>query len=98
MTFAIISDIHSNLEALNAVLEEIAHLPVEVIYCLGDIVGYGPDPDECVKEIFSRCRAVIRGNHDKAVAGLIDLEWFNRSPGRPPCGTGRTQALRRSKG
>ena len=78
MTFAIISDIHSNLEALNAVLEEIAHLPVEVIYCLGDIVGYGPDPDECVKEIFSRCRAVIRGNHDKAVAGLIDLEWFNR--------------------
>ncbi len=77
MTFAIISDIHSNREALDAVLNEIAGQPVDVIYCLGDIVGYGPDPDACTAEVLGRCLATVRGNHDKAVVGLIDLEWFN---------------------
>jgi predicted phosphodiesterase len=78
MTFAVISDIHSNREALEAVLNEIATLSVDAIYCLGDIVGYGPDPDECTEEVLARCGAAVRGNHDKAVVGLIDLEWFNR--------------------
>jgi len=77
MTLAIISDIHSNREALAAVLQEIAALAVDSIYCLGDIVGYGADPDECVREALARSASVVRGNHDKAVAGLIDLEWFN---------------------
>ena len=77
MTCAVISDIHSNKEALDSVLEAIAELSVDAIYCLGDIVGYGPDPDECTREVFSRCSAMVRGNHDKAVVGLIDLEWFN---------------------
>ncbi len=77
MTYAIISDIHSNREALEAVLEEIARMPVDAIYCLGDVVGYGPDPDQCTKEVLARSQAAVRGNHDKAVVGLIDLEWFN---------------------
>ena len=77
MTYAIISDIHSNKEALDAVLEEIAALPVDGIWCLGDIVGYGPDPDECTREVLARCDTIVRGNHDKAVVGLIDLDWFN---------------------
>jgi len=85
MTYAIISDIHSNREALDAVLEEIAELPVDEIWCLGDIVGYGADPDECAREVFSRCKGIVRGNHDKAVVGLIDLDWFN--------GTAREAAL-----
>lgn len=77
MISAIISDIHSNKEALDAVLEVVAGLAVDRIWCLGDIVGYGPDPDECAREVFARCAAIVRGNHDKAVVGLIDLEWFN---------------------
>lgn len=77
MIFAIISDIHSNKEALDAVLQVIPGLPVDSIFCLGDIVGYGADPDECAREVLSRCASVVRGNHDKAVVGLIDLEWFN---------------------
>ena len=77
MIFAIISDIHGNWEAFDAVLREISALPVDSIYCLGDIVGYGPDPDVCTREALSRSAATVRGNHDKAVAGLIDLEWFN---------------------
>jgi len=77
MTCAVISDIHSNKEALDAVLSEIAALAVDEVWCLGDIVGYGPDPDECTREVLARCDAIVRGNHDKAVVGLIDLDWFN---------------------
>jgi diadenosine tetraphosphatase ApaH/serine/threonine PP2A family protein phosphatase len=77
VTLAIISDIHSNKEALETVLQAIAGLPVDTIYCLGDIVGYGPDPDECTQQVLARCALTVRGNHDKAVVGLIDLEWFN---------------------
>ncbi len=77
MRCAIISDIHANREALEAVLGEIETLAVEAVYCLGDLVGYNADPDFCVRAILSRCDATIRGNHDKAVAGLLDLDWFN---------------------
>ena len=77
MILAIISDIHSNKEALEAVLAAIAAEPVDTILCLGDIVGYGPDPNDCAREVFARCGSIVRGNHDKAVVRLIDLEWFN---------------------
>jgi predicted phosphodiesterase len=77
MTLAIISDIHSNKEALDAVLEAIAAMAVDAIWCLGDIVGYGPDPDACTLEVLARSAQVVRGNHDKAVVGLIELDWFN---------------------
>jgi predicted phosphodiesterase len=82
VTYAVISDIHSNFEALEAVLGEIATLPVDAIWCLGDIVGYGADPDECTREVVARCGTIVRGNHDKAVVGLIGLDWFNSTARR----------------
>ena len=65
--FAIVSDIHGNLEAFTAVLEEIDRRGVQHIVCLGDIVGYGPNPKECLDLVSTRCRASIMGNHDFAV-------------------------------
>lgn len=68
MKLAIISDIHSNLEALTAVLAEIDRQRVDAIYCLGDVVGYGPDPVACLDLVRERCKATVLGNHDLAVA------------------------------
>ena len=65
--FAIISDIHSNLEALTAVLADIDRRGIEKIVCLGDVVGYGPNPRECIDLIIERCEYCICGNHDHAV-------------------------------
>ena len=64
---AILSDIHSNLEALTAVLAEIDRRGITDILCLGDIVGYGPNPIECLDLVRRRARATIMGNHDFAV-------------------------------
>jgi len=72
---AIISDIHSNLEALEAVLKDIEKQGISDIICLGDIVGYGPNPEECIDLISSRCRFCLSGNHDYAV--LTDTANFN---------------------
>ena len=79
MIVGVISDIHSNREALDVVLSEIERMGVETIFCLGDIVGYNADPDRCVDVVMFRAAEVVRGNHDKAVAGLLDLDWFNSS-------------------
>ncbi len=64
---ALISDIHSNLEALTAVLEHIETMGYEEIYCLGDVVGYGPDPIRCTDLVRKRCKATLLGNHDEAI-------------------------------
>ncbi len=72
---AIISDIHGNLEALTAVMEDIDRQRVDAIYCLGDVVGYGPNPCECVKSVRERCSLVLLGNHDQGA--LYDPEGFN---------------------
>jgi len=74
---AIISDIHSNLEALQAALDYIDNHKIESIYCLGDIVGYGPNPNECIELIRKRCQVVLMGNHDYAAVGLANIEYFN---------------------
>jgi diadenosine tetraphosphatase ApaH/serine/threonine PP2A family protein phosphatase len=71
---AIISDIHSNLEALQAVLKDIEQQGVCEIYCLGDVVGYGPNPRECIDLVMS-CKVVLLGNHDQGA--LFDPEGFN---------------------
>jgi predicted phosphodiesterase len=65
---AIISDIHSNMTALTAVLKDIDQQKVEAIYCLGDVVGYGPEPVEAMKKIIEVCQSdrIIAGNHDHA--------------------------------
>lgn len=76
MRIAILSDIHGNLEALHACLQKLEGL-VQDWYCLGDLVGYGADPNACVDLVRVRCRRVLLGNHDAAVSGLLDLEWFN---------------------
>lgn len=64
---ALVSDIHSNLEALTAVFEEIDRREIRQVVCLGDIVGYGPNPVECLNLIRQRAQASIMGNHDFAV-------------------------------
>ena len=71
---AIISDIHSNLEALQAVLKDIEQFDVEAVYCLGDVVGYGPNPRECV-DLVMACKLVLLGNHDQGA--MFDPEGFN---------------------
>ena len=65
--FAIISDIHANLAALKVVMEDIAKRDVKEVFCLGDIIGYGPDPKECLDLIIKNNIASIMGNHDHAV-------------------------------
>lgn len=66
-TIAVISDIHANLEAFEAVLAAIDALDVEAIHCLGDVVGYGPDPEACLRLAAHRCRLRLMGNHEYAV-------------------------------
>ena len=77
MPVAIISDIHGNLEALKEALVYIEAHEIDTIYCLGDIVGYGPNPNECVEIIAERCEQVVIGNHDHAAIGLTSTEYFN---------------------
>jgi predicted phosphodiesterase len=74
--YLIISDIHGNLEALTAVLAAAEGQFDSVANC-GDLVGYGPDPNAVVEWCRQKCTYIVRGNHDKACAGLTDLEWFN---------------------
>ncbi len=69
MRYLVLSDIHANMEALEAVLADAEGLYQEVI-CLGDIVGYGPDPNQVTTWVRQNCDAVIRGNHDRASASL----------------------------
>lgn len=65
--YAIISDIHSNLEALDAVLKHIKSRRINRIICLGDVVGYGPDPQECLKIVRENADICVKGNHEEAV-------------------------------
>jgi diadenosine tetraphosphatase ApaH/serine/threonine PP2A family protein phosphatase len=74
---AILSDVHANLEALEAVLERAASLGVEEFWVLGDLVGYGADPVGVVDQIGTLSGRILSGNHDLATVGLFDLEWFN---------------------
>jgi len=71
---ALISDIHSNLEALEAVLDDIREQEITEVYCLGDVVGYGPNPRECIDRVMD-CRLCLLGNHDQGA--LFDPEGFN---------------------
>jgi diadenosine tetraphosphatase ApaH/serine/threonine PP2A family protein phosphatase len=78
MNFAILADIHANLTALEAVLKDIEdHGGADEIWCLGDIVGYGPDPHECIELLKNRCSVCVAGNHDWAAIGKMDTSYFN---------------------
>ena len=76
MRYLILSDIHANRQALEAVVEQ-AQGTHDSIVCLGDIVGYGADPGFAVEWVRQNVSWIVRGNHDKASVGLEDLEWFN---------------------
>jgi len=72
----VLTDLHANWAALEAVLED-AEGKYEQIICCGDLVGYNPDPEPVIEWVRSHCASVIRGNHDKVVAGIEGLDWFN---------------------
>jgi len=80
-SIAIISDIHGNFTALNKVLKEIEMYGDQIsdIMCLGDLVGYNPEPEKCVNKIRKVCSKVIAGNHDKAMVGELNTDWFRHS-------------------
>ena len=77
-SLAIISDIHGNYTALKSVLEKIDELDTDIsdIMCLGDLVGYNPEPEKSVNKIREVCSKVIAGNHDKAMVGELNTNWF----------------------
>jgi predicted phosphodiesterase len=74
---AILSDVHGNLPALTAVIEDVRAAAVDAIWCLGDLVGYGASPAECVALAQEECDVLLGGNHDLAVAGSIALSDFS---------------------
>ena len=76
MRYLILSDIHSNLEALEKALN-LAEGKYDEVLCLGDLVGYGPDPNAVISRIQPLAGVIVRGNHDKACCGLTDAEDFN---------------------
>ncbi|MCU0867951.1 MAG: metallophosphoesterase, partial [Planctomycetes bacterium] len=74
-TFALVSDLHSNLEAVTAVFERIDSLGVREVMCLGDVIGYGADPLPVTMIVMQRCKWTIQGNHDWGL--FHELEDFN---------------------
>jgi putative phosphoesterase len=78
MRIGIISDIHSNLPALEAAWARLGELKADIIYCLGDTVGYGPSPNECLAIVRERCAVVLKGNHDSGLVGETPLSDFNK--------------------
>src|SRR5438045_659827 len=77
LRYAILADIHSNLEALEAVLAALSKARIDRYVCVGDVVGYGADPKPCIDIVRDTCSITIAGNHDWAVAGTLSLEFFN---------------------
>ena len=76
MRYAVLADIHANLEALRAVLADCLG-EVDGVLCLGDLVGYGADPIPCVELLAERAAALVAGNHEYGVTGKLALRWFN---------------------
>ncbi|MFH0839196.1 MAG: metallophosphoesterase family protein [Candidatus Omnitrophota bacterium] len=78
MRYGILSDIHANLEAYEAVIGALKKEKINKIVIVGDLVGYGADPKACIKRTRFVTDMVVCGNHDRAAASLLDPEWFNR--------------------
>ena len=76
MRYAVLSDVHGNLEALEAVLADVDRQRPDACLCLGDTVGYGPDPNECASRIQVLRGPAISGNHDLAAVGALDIDAF----------------------
>ena len=81
MRVAVISDIHSNLPALEAVLADAGRSDPDEVWCLGDVVGYGAQPNECTKLVSEVVEVCLAGNHDLVVSGDLDVRYFAMSAG-----------------
>src|SRR5215510_3371550 len=79
MLHAILSDIHGNLEALEAVLSDVSRHNPATIQCLGDFVGYGASPNECIDRLRPMIEHAVAGNHDLAACGRLRLTYFNNN-------------------
>lgn len=79
MRAAVLSDIHSNRHALEAVLAAVDEADVDQVWCLGDMVGYGAEPDACTTLVRERCSTCLVGNHDLALLGAIDVSTFSET-------------------
>lgn len=77
MRFAVISDIHGNLDAFQSVLDDIDHLFINGIICLGDIIGYGAEPEQVIRLLRERQIPCVMGNHDQTAIDSKHLDWFN---------------------
>ena len=77
MKYGIISDIHGNQEAFEVAMKALSREKLDKVLCGGDIVGYGADPDECIRKTKELCSAIVCGNHDAASSGLRDTKNFN---------------------
>jgi diadenosine tetraphosphatase ApaH/serine/threonine PP2A family protein phosphatase len=82
MRIAILSDVHGNRHALEAVLADVRTRGADELWCLGDLVGYGADPDACVALVTAHCAVVLAGNHDLAVTGALPIEDFSHDAAR----------------
>src|SRR5215212_1307089 len=78
MRVAIVSDVHANRHAFEAVLDDVEAAGAEEMWCLGDLVGYGAEPDACVEIAEEHCSICLAGNHDLGVIGVLSLEDFSR--------------------
>jgi len=77
MRYAIFSDIHSNLEALDAVIQAYKKEEIDKYLCVGDVVGYAANPKECIEKIKTLAMITVAGNHDWASVDLFSVNYFN---------------------
>lgn len=77
MRYAVVSDLHGNLQAWRAVLRDIASAGADRILCLGDVVGYGPNPAEVLESVYAEAHRIVLGNHDAALCGRMDASRFH---------------------
>jgi len=90
MRYGIVADIHSNLAAFSAVLADMERRGgVTELWCLGDVVGYGPDPCQCIELLRQQPHIAVAGNHDWAAIGKVDTSWFNPDAAAAAHWTGR---------
>ena len=75
--YAVVADIHGNLQALEAVRADMAQFGIDGVFCLGDVVGYGANPRECLQIVRESDATMIAGNHDWAAAGNVGIDYFN---------------------
>ncbi len=79
MRYAVLSDVHGNLEALTAVLAMLSSYRIDRYLCLGDVVGYGAEPAACLHRLRALDAVIVAGNHEQACIGKLDLNWFHEA-------------------